>query len=76
MEKILSGIQQLINKGLGAPLLVMVMLAMMVVPLPALMLDLLFTFNISLALVILLAGYMLNALCNLRFFPRFYWWRR
>jgi len=41
--------------GLGAPLLVMVILSMMVVPLSPFVLDMLFTFNISLALVVLLA---------------------
>ena len=42
--------------GIGTPLLLMAMLAMMVIPLPPFLLDILFTFNISLALVILLAG--------------------
>ncbi len=41
-------------RGVGTPLLLLLMLAMMVVPLPPLMLDALFTFNISLSLVILL----------------------
>ena len=40
--------------GLGTPLLMLVLLAMMVVPLPPFLLDGLFTFNISLALVIAL----------------------
>jgi flagellar biosynthesis protein FlhA len=40
--------------GLGTPLLLVAMLAMMVLPLPPLMLDLFFTFNIALALVVLL----------------------
>ena len=42
--------------GLGAPVLLVAMLAMMIVPLPPLLLDILFTFNISLALVVLLAS--------------------
>ena len=42
--------------GLGAPILLLAMLAMMVVPLPPFLLDILFTFNISLSLVILLAS--------------------
>ena len=42
--------------GVGVPLLLMAMLAMMVIPLAPFLLDILFTFNISLALVILLAG--------------------
>ncbi len=41
--------------GAGTPVLVVVMLAMVVLPLPPVMLDLLFTFNISLSLIVLLA---------------------
>ena len=41
--------------GLGAPVLLMVILAMIVIPLAPFVLDLLFTFNIALAIVILLA---------------------
>ncbi|MBT8440189.1 MAG: flagellar biosynthesis protein FlhA [Gammaproteobacteria bacterium] len=40
--------------GLGIPVLLVAMLAMMVLPLPAIMLDLFFTFNIALSLVVLL----------------------
>ncbi|HEB57575.1 MAG TPA: flagellar biosynthesis protein FlhA [Gammaproteobacteria bacterium] len=40
--------------GLGIPLLLISMLSMMVLPLPAFMLDLFFTFNIALSLVVLL----------------------
>jgi len=69
VEKIIPGIQQLINQGLGAPLLIMLMLAMMVVPLPAFMLDLLFTFNISLALVILLAAIYVGRPLQFAVFP-------
>ncbi len=42
--------------GLGIPVLVLLMLAMLVVPLPPFMLDMLFSFNITLSLVILLAA--------------------
>lgn len=41
---------------LGAPILLMAMLAMLVVPMPPAMLDIFFTFNITLGLVVLLAG--------------------
>jgi flagellar biosynthesis protein FlhA len=43
------------RNGFGVPLLVMTVLAMMVLPLPAILLDVFFTFNISLSLIILLA---------------------
>ena len=36
-------------QGLGAPIIVIMMLAMVVIPLPPMALDMLFTFNISLA---------------------------
>jgi len=42
--------------GLGTPLLLFLMLLMMMMPLPPLMLDLLFTFNIALAMIILLVS--------------------
>ncbi len=44
------------GNGLGTPVMVVVMLSMMVVPLHPMMLDTLFTFNISLALLVLLAA--------------------
>ncbi len=42
--------------GLGTPLLVLTLLGMMLIPLPPLLLDLLFTFNIALSLVVLLVA--------------------
>ena len=42
--------------ALSVPLVVVLMLAMMVLPLPPLLLDLLFTFNIGLAVVVLLVS--------------------
>ncbi|MEM7206998.1 MAG: flagellar biosynthesis protein FlhA [Pseudomonadota bacterium] len=50
----LSHLAIVARNGAGAPLLVIVMLAMMVVPLPPLALDLFFTFNIAFSLIILL----------------------
>ncbi|ATG73209.1 flagellar biosynthesis protein FlhA [Zobellella denitrificans] len=44
------------HKGLGTPLLVLAALGMVVLPIPTLLLDVLFSFNISLALVILLVA--------------------
>ena len=53
-----QALQRLISRigetGMGAPLMLAAMLSMMVLPLPAWALDILFTFNIALALVILL----------------------
>ncbi len=51
---ILKHIQQLGWRGMGAPLVLLMMLAMVVIPLPPMALDLFFTFNITLSLVVLL----------------------
>ncbi len=51
---ILKNIQQLGWRGMGAPLVLLMMLAMVVIPLPPMALDLFFTFNITLSLVVLL----------------------
>jgi len=42
--------------GLGAPVLLIVLLAMLVLPLPPFALDVLFTFNIALSLIVVLAA--------------------
>jgi len=58
MEAVLHNIQHLSRRGLVAPFLVIAMLGMMVIPLPPIALDMLFTFNISLSLIVLLlCGY-------------------
>lgn len=54
-EAILNQLSTLGRLGLGVPLLLITLLAMVVVPLPPLLLDAFFTFNITLSLVILLA---------------------
>src|SRR5450830_688129 len=43
-------------KALAAPILIVMMLAMMVLPLPAVLLDILFSFNISLSVIVLLTA--------------------
>ncbi|HEX4239968.1 MAG TPA: flagellar biosynthesis protein FlhA [Steroidobacteraceae bacterium] len=55
--------------GLGVPLLVMVVLAMMVLPLPAFLLDILFTFNISLSIMILLGVIYVRRALEFASFP-------
>src|ERR1700759_1117325 len=57
------------RNGLGVPVLVMAVLAMMVLPLPAFLLDILFTFNISLSLVILLAVIYVRRALEFASFP-------
>jgi flagellar biosynthesis protein FlhA len=57
------------RNGLGVPLLVMVILAMMVLPLPAFLLDIFFTFNISLSIMILLAVIYVRRALEFAAFP-------
>ena len=54
MEAVLHNIQLWSRRGIVAPLMVIAMLAMIVIPLPPLALDMLFTFNISLSVIVLL----------------------
>jgi flagellar biosynthesis protein FlhA len=47
-------IQELSRAGIGVPILLVTMLAMLVLPMPPLFLDVLFTFNIALSMVVVL----------------------
>jgi flagellar biosynthesis protein FlhA len=55
--------------GLGVPLLVVALLAMVVVPLPPFLLDAFFTFNITLSLVIMLAVIYVGRPLDFAVFP-------
>ncbi len=69
MNPLLQKLQALLGpnvkaiRGLAAPLVIVMILAMMVLPLPAFALDMLFTFNIAMALMVLMvAAYMVKPL--------------
>ena len=55
MNKFMDYFQYWMKQGLGTPLMLILMLSMMMLPLPTFLLDILFTFNIALSLVVLLA---------------------
>jgi flagellar biosynthesis protein FlhA len=55
--------------GIGVPLGLISILAMMILPLPALMLDVLFTFNIALSLVIVMAVFQVKRPLEFAIFP-------
>jgi len=59
----------LIRHGLGAPLVVLALLAMVVVPLPPMLLDALFSFNIAISLVVLLAVVSVRRPLDFAIFP-------
>lgn len=54
MEAVLNNINNLGRRGLAAPLIIIALMAMMVVPMPPLALDMFFTFNICLSIIVLL----------------------
>ena len=66
---ILNNVRDLSRTGLGTPILLAAMLAMMVLPLPPIALDLLFTFNIPLALVVLLVAVYTQRPLDFAVFP-------
>ncbi|KUJ74844.1 flagellar biosynthesis protein FlhA [Thiomicrospira sp. XS5] len=53
-NQILNKIKEAFQNGLGIPIAVLALLAMVVVPLPPFLLDVFFTFNIALSLVVLM----------------------
>ncbi|MCS4232542.1 flagellar biosynthesis protein FlhA [Stenotrophomonas maltophilia] len=59
----------MIRQGLGAPLIVMALLAMVVVPLAAPVLDALFTFNIAISMMVLLAVVYVKRPLDFTIFP-------
>ena len=69
MNRILGMISEFARNGLGVPILVMVILAMMVLPLPAFLLDVLFTFNITLSLMIILGVIYVRRALEFASFP-------
>ncbi len=62
-------ILDMIRSGLGAPLIVLALLAMVVVPLAAPVLDALFTFNIAISLMVLLAVVYVKRPLDFTIFP-------
>jgi len=65
MTRAMSGV----GNGLAVPILLLVMLAMMMVPLPPLALDVLFTFNIALSVAILLTAIYVGRPLDFGVFP-------
>jgi len=65
----MNGISFSTLAGLGTPILLFMMLVMMVMPLPPIILDLLFTFNIALAMIVLLAAVYSSRPLDFAVFP-------
>ena len=56
MESVINNIQNLSRQGLVAPVMVIALLGMMIIPLPPIALDLFFTLNICLSIIIVLVS--------------------
>src|SRR5574337_1591410 len=57
------------RRGIGAPIVMLILLAMVMLPLPPFMLDMLFSFNIALSLMIVLAVVYVMRLLECASFP-------
>ncbi|MDX1252221.1 MAG: flagellar biosynthesis protein FlhA [Gammaproteobacteria bacterium] len=66
---LLEALRDFGRRGLGIPLFLMMLLAMMVVPLPPLLLDVFFTFSIALSLIVLLSGVYVHKPLDFAAFP-------
>ncbi len=64
-----SGFGALMKAGVGVPIGLIAILAMMILPLPPFMLDVLFTFNIALSLVIVMAVFQVRRPLEFAIFP-------
>lgn len=69
VRKIIQFLKQMMSNGLGAPVLLLAMLGMVVIPMHPLVLDTLFTFNIALALLVLLAAVYVKRPLDFGVFP-------
>jgi flagellar biosynthesis protein FlhA len=61
--------KHLTNRSVAAPLIIILLLAMMILPLPAIILDMLFSFNIALSILVLLIGLQTKKALDFIAFP-------
>ena len=54
LAKVVESIKSVSSMGLGAPIVIVMILSMIILPLPTFLLDIFFTFNIAFSLIILL----------------------
>ena len=68
-DSLFGRLRTMTNGSIGTPILVIVMLLTMVLPVPPFMLDILFTFNITLSLMIILTCVYINRPLEFSIFP-------
>jgi flagellar biosynthesis protein FlhA len=61
--------KHLTNRSVAAPVIIILLLAMMILPLPAIILDMLFSFNIALSILVLLIGLQTKKALDFIAFP-------
>src|SRR3954447_15000618 len=64
-----GGMSMLLKAGIGVPVGLIAILGMIILPLPAFLLDVLFTFNIALSLVIVMAVFQVRRPLEFAIFP-------
>src|SRR5690349_20336876 len=69
LADIFAGLKGIKVRSLASPLLIFMILGMMVLPLPAFLLDIMFTFNIALAIMVLLVSIQTHKPLDFAAFP-------
>lgn len=69
MADIFAGLKGIKARSLASPFLIFMILGMMVLPLPAFLLDIMFTFNIALAIMVLLVSIQTHKPLDFAAFP-------
>ncbi|HEY6043857.1 MAG TPA: flagellar biosynthesis protein FlhA [Nitrosospira sp.] len=69
LANIFAGLKSINARSLASPLLIFMILGMMVLPLPAFLLDIMFTFNIALAIMVLLVSIQTHKPLDFAAFP-------
>ena len=64
-----SWMNKLGSRNVAAPVIIVLLLSMMILPLPAIMLDVLFSFNIALSIMVLLIGLQTRKALDFIAFP-------
>ena len=66
---------QQFTSGLGAPIVLLAIMGMVILPMPPFLLDVLFSFNIALSLVIILVAVLTQKPVDFGIFPSAILWR-
>lgn len=68
-KQVFQQAKEWLKKGLGAPIIILALLGMITIPLPPILLDIFFTFNIVLSLVVLMVTLYAKRVLDFAVFP-------